>query len=508
MIWTARVNPKYKRLMYYFELEADGEVYCLFENKLCLKSEKDEISKQLFKYAWLNPSDVIKPPAWASDTVWYQIMPDRFCRDGNAEPNSKFKKWGDLSIPHFNDVYGGNLRGITEKLNYLKNLGVGGIYMTPIFESNSNHKYNTFDYAKIDPDFGTEDDLKELISKAHDMGIKVMLDAVFNHCGSEFKPWLDVKEKGRDSKYFDWFFINSEDFANDGYSTEDGRFYSFSFWSGMPKLNTNNPEVVKYFNDLCVYWAREWDIDGIRFDVGDEVSHSFMRQLNTAVKSVKPDIFLLGEIWNDSISWLDGNEYDSVMNYPFMGSVNDFWNNKKLTSTDLMYGLNYCHSLYPEQVTEVLFNFLDTHDTSRAIESCKNKDVLLQKLAVLMTMPGSPCIYYGTEIAMKGLFSPYNRACMPWDKIDRGEFEDFSSEVKKLIELRHSSAECKSSEITYEINGENPRLVCYTKAEKLRVYLNAGKKSCKIIPAGEILYSNKFSGETLEKDGILIESLC
>ena len=366
VIYTAKVRPRYKRLMYYFELEADGKTYALFENKLCPKEEMDAVSKQFFKYAWLNPSDVIAPPAWVGDAVWYQIMPDRFCRHHDAPQNDKFRKWGDFSHPSRKDVYGGTLKGITERLDYLRELGVSGIYMTPIFQSDSNHKYNTYDYTKIDEDFGTEDDLRELIAEAHKRGIRVMLDAVFNHCGIGFAPCVDVMEKGRGSQYFDWFFINSDDFAKNDFSTADGRFYSFSFWAGMPKLNTNNPEVVKYFSDLCCYWAREWDIDGIRFDVGDEISHSFIRALRTAVKAVKPDIYLLGEIWMDSLNWLSGDEYDAVMNYPFTGCVNDFWKNESLTVTDFMHAMNYCHSLYPEQVNRAMLNFLDTHDRARA----------------------------------------------------------------------------------------------------------------------------------------------
>ena len=417
VIYTLKVRPEYKRLMYYFELEADGRTYCLYENKLCEKSEANDTSKQFFKYAWLNPSDIIAPPKWVGDTVWYQIMPDRFCRHHDAPQDEKFRVWGDLSNPQWYDCYGGTLRGITERLDYLKDIGISGIYMTPIFQSNSSHKYNTFDYTKVDSDFGTEDDLRELVREAHSRGIRIMLDAVFNHCGHKFPPLLDVCEKGRASRYFDWFFINSDDFMKEEFTTADGRFYSFSFWAPMPKLNTNNPEVVKYFSDLCCYWAREWDIDGIRFDVGDEVSHSFIRKVHEKVRAIKPEIYLLGEIWVDSLNWLYGDEYDAVMNYPFSGCVNDYWKNTKLTAQDFVYAMNACHSLYPEQVNRAMLNFLDTHDTPRAAESCRNLDVLLQKLVVLTTMTGAPCLYYGTEIAMKGKRDPYHRTPMPWDEI-------------------------------------------------------------------------------------------
>ena len=447
VIYTLKVRPEYKRLMYYFELEADGRTYCLYENKLCEKSEANDTSKQFFKYAWLNPSDIIAPPKWVGDTVWYQIMPDRFCRHHDAPHDEKFRVWGDLSNPQWYDCYGGTLRGITERLDYLKDIGISGIYMTPIFQSNSSHKYNTFDYTKVDSDFGTEDDLRELVREAHSRGIRIMLDAVFNHCGHKFPPLLDVCEKGRASRYFDWFFINSDDFMKEEFTTADGRFYSFSFWAPMPKLNTNNPEVVKYFSDLCCYWAREWDIDGIRFDVGDEISHSFIRKVHEKVRAIKPEIYLLGEIWVDSLNWLYGDEYDAVMNYPFSGCVNDFWKNTKLSSREFVCSMNACHALYPEQVNRAMLNFLDTHDTPRAAESCPNLDVLLQKLAVLMTMTGAPCLYYGTEIAMKGVREPFNRAPMPWDEIERGDHDEFIGKLRALLDMRRGNPELRDNVI-------------------------------------------------------------
>ena len=507
VIYTAQVRPEYKRLMYYFEIEADGEAYALYENKLCPKAEMDSTSKQFFKYAWLNPSDVIAPPAWVGETVWYQIMPDRFHRHHDAPRDKKFRKWGDFSNPRWNDLYGGTLRGITEKLDYLRDLGVSGIYMTPIFKSNTNHKYNTFDYTEIDPDFGTEDDLREMIREAHSRGIRVMLDAVFNHCGSEFAPCRDVREKGREPRYFDWFFINSDDFAREDYSTADGRFYSFSFWAGMPKLNTNNPEVVKYFSDLCCYWAREWDIDAIRFDVGDEISHSFLRSLRTAVKAVKPDIYLLGEIWMDSLNWLSGDEYDAVMDYPFTGCVNDYWKNPKLTARDFMYAMNYCHSLYPEQVNSAMLNFLDTHDTARAAESAENRDVLLQKLAILMTMTGAPCLYYGTEIAMKGAREPYNRACMPWEEIERGDHDGFLSQIRELISLRKTTPALRGNELSYRLDSGRPRLLSYTKGGDILVVINADGSDYPVADKGEILFENGYDNGILRKDGVLIMNI-
>lgn len=503
VVWTAELKPAYKRLQYYFVVEGKDKRLGVFENKICPMEERDRISTEYFKFPWINPSDVIAPPDWVRDTVWYQIMPDRFARSSDAPSDPKFRRWGDFSDPHFGDLYGGNLRGIRERLPYLRQLGVSGIYLTPIFLSNSNHKYNTFDYYKVDPDFGTEQDLRELVQSAHDLGMRIMLDAVFNHCGTEFFAWKDVCEKGRESQYFDWFFINRDDFVKDDFSVADGRFYTFSFWAGMPKLNTNNPEVQRYFTDLCVHWVGDLDIDGIRFDVGDEISHSFLRRVNAAVKAKKPETFLLGEIWFDSIGWLGGFEYDSVMNYPFTGAVGDFWRDREMTARDFMHRLNFCRSLYPRQINEAIFSFLDTHDTARVRESCQNQDEMLQKLAILLTMAGTPCLYYGTEIAMKGTHTPYNRSTMPWDEIDAGKFDRFKSKVGALVHVRNTQPDLRRDEMTFFFDESLPRLVGYRKGA-VTVLLNAGDTPAPVAAKQEILFSNGYKDGMLRPDGVLI----
>ena len=502
VVWTAELKPAYKRLQYYFTVEGEDGCLGVFENKICPMEERDRISTEYFKFPWINPSDVIAPPRWVRDTVWYQIMPDRFARGSGAPPDPRFRRWGDFSHPHFGDLYGGDLRGIRERLPYLKQLGVSGIYLTPIFLSNSNHKYNTFDYYKVDPDFGTEQELRELVQAAHGLDMKIMLDAVFNHCGTEFFAWKDVCERGRGSAYFDWFFINRDDFVKDDFSVADGRFYTFSFWAGMPKLNTNNPEVQQYFTDLCVHWVGELDIDGIRFDVGDEIAHSFLRRVNAAVKAVKPETFLLGEIWFDSIGWLGGSEYDSVMNYPFTGGVGDFWRDREMTARDFMHRLNFCRSLYPRQINEAIFSFLDTHDTARVRESCRNQNEMLQKLAILLTMAGSPCLYYGTEIAMKGAHTPYNRSTMPWDEIDAGKYDRFKRKVSALVHVRGEQPDLRRDEMTFFFDESHPRLVGYRKGA-VTVVLNAGDTPVPIAAEQE-LFSNGYKNGILQPDGVLL----
>ena len=509
-IWSVKLRPPFKREQYYFALSDGTDSVLLFEDGFYTREEADKPGRlrQYFKFPWLNPADVIAPPAWVSDTVWYQIMPDRFRRGSQAEKRFKLRKWEDASHIHFWDTYGGDLKGITEKLEYIRDLGITGIYMLPIFESNSNHKYNTFDYTKIDPDFGTEEDLVELVEKAHSLGIRVMLDAVFNHSGTEFGPWKDVVEKGPASAYWDWFFVGKWPLPKMPGRTDDGRFYSFAFTSMMPKLNTNNPAVIRYFTQITETWVKKWNIDGIRFDVGNEVSHRFLKELNRNLKAVKPDIFLLGEIWHDSIPWLLGDEYDSVMNFPFLETLHNFWLDGQ-SSRELMYALNRCYHMYPEQVGQVLFNFIDNHDTMRALTRCGNKDSFYQQLTLLMTLPGSACIYYGTEIALEGGNDPDCRRPMPWHKIEEGSCDKAIDEMKRLIALRRDYPELRGSRILWRCSDSSPRLVCFGRYldgsdRILTVYLTAGSDPVKMLTRGQMVYSRKLRGRTLMSGGAAV----
>lgn len=516
-IWSARLRPEFKRVQYYFEIWEGEEKKYFLEDGFYSEKQLDTPGRmrQYFKFPWLNSADVCRPPSWVEDTIWYQIMPDRFCRGDKKEKRVKVRGWNDRKNMSYRDFYGGDLQGITDKLEYLKDLGISGIYFTPIFESNSNHKYNTFDYKKIDPDFGDEKDMKALIRKAHGLGIKVMLDAVFNHCGTEFFAWQDVLKRGKESAYFDWFFVNKPLAEGDFSNTKDGRYYSFAFESYMPKLNTNNPEVMDYFIDICEYWVEEWGIDGIRFDVGNEISHAFIKRLHYELKRLNPELFLLGEIWHDSIGWLLGDEYDSVMNYPFVESLNDFWVDNgeggswEMDSKGLMYRMNRCYSMYQEQTNRVLFNFLDSHDIGRAYSRCGSLDILIQQLVILMSMPGTPCIYYGTEIAMSGVDGLYNRKSMPWDEIESGKHDKRIEEVKKIIALRNDYPPMRSSEIMWRHDPDQRRMIHYVKSAAgsrygIEVYLNGMMEGKDVESNGEVLYSRNYVNGCLRKNGILI----
>ena len=507
-IWSVTLHPRFKREQYYFSITAGDETLLMFEDGFYTPEEakKPGRLRQYYRFPWVNASDILTPPAWVNDTVWYQIMPDRFCRGDMAPKRVPTRDWKDCeTIAHF-DFYGGDLKGIRQKLPYLKELGVTGIYTTPFFLSNSNHKYNTFSYDLIDPDFGTEEDMIALVEDAHKLGIRVMMDAVFNHCGTEFAPWQDVVKNGPASPYWDWFFVFQWPFSEKERHTADGKYFSFAFTAYMPKLNTNNPEVMDYFLQRCRHWAEKWHIDGIRFDVANEVSHSFLKYLNAGLKKDYPDLFLLGEIWHDSNQWLQGDEYDSVMNYPFMQSLNNFHLDKQ-DAKELMYSMNRCYTLYPKQANPALFNFLDTHDTLRALTRCGGKDALYQQLTVLMTMPGSACIYYGTEIGMEAATDLEARRPMPWHLVDTEDCQVEFRQVQALIALRKAYPQLRRGDIRWELSDEHPKLVRYTRILEdhtpISVWLNAGDTAVEV-EAGNVLFSRHWEGATLLPGGVVI----
>ena len=510
--WTTTLTPPYKRCKYYFELHTEDEVWYYFEDGFLTEEQINMEGRiqQYFIVPWMNPADVNRTPGWVNDTVWYQIFPDRFCCGDPAGNTPDVLPWQTGTVTN-REKYGGDLEGIRRKLPYLQDLGITGIYLNPIMEAETNHKYDTKDYTKIDPSFGDDETMKRLVSEAHERGIRIMLDAVFNHCGRKFAPWLDVQERGRESEYADWFMVQNWDDIRKQGDTRDGRFYSFAFADRMPKLNTNNPEVIEYFCRVCEGWVRKYDIDGIRFDVGNEVSHRFLKRMREHLKQIKPDIYLLGEIWHDASQWLAGDEYDSVMNYPLMSGIHDFFLDKTMGKDAFEYMVNRCYTMYMQQNNNVLFNLLDSHDTERLMNRFHDLDKFYQQLAVLFTLPGSPCIYYGTEIAMEGGFDPDCRRCMPWDEIGTDENRERISRMKTLIRLRKKEETFRSLHFHFPGSIENRRCVEYIKLDesgrKTEVLLNCSDEKIEIKEAGEILFARKYQNGILEKNGTLIRRI-
>ena len=511
--WTTTIEPPFKRLKYFFELQTENEKWFYFEDGIISEEQMnlEGRSRQCFVMPWMNPCDVNMTPDWVNDTVWYQIFPERFCNGDPSNDPEGTLPWRNKGSVRNEEFFGGDLQGIINKLDYLKGLGISGLYLTPVNESPTSHKYDTTDYTKIDPHFGEEETMINLVREAHNRGIRVMLDGVFNHCGEHFHPWQDVLAKGPESEYYDWFMIKQWPIQLEGGAARNGQYYTFAFYDNMPKLNTNNPKVREYLIGVCENWVKKYDVDGIRLDVANEISHVLCKELRGRMKSLKPDIYILGEIWHDAMPWLRGDEFDAVMNYPLGESVKDFWIDKSLTNEDFEFTINRCYTGYMQQTNDVLFNLLDSHDTKRLRSDVKNMDEFFQQLAVLFTMPGSPCIYYGTEIAMEGGHDPDCRRCMPWEEIEAGDYDERIDIVKSLIELRKKEPLLRDRNFHFPNKIGKRRVIEFNKVGWLDNYveiiINCEEEDIEIPKEGEILFKRHYIDSTLLKNGILIRKI-
>ena len=376
----------------------------------------------------LREEEMFEVPDWAANKVVYQIFPSRFAA---SQPVDK-KLWYKAPITPMDDLHG-DFRGIIDHLDHIQDLGIDVIYMTPSFKSNSCHKYDTIDYYEIDPSFGTKEELKELVQKAHDRGMKVVMDAVFNHTGKEFFAFKDILEKGEKSKYLDWYYI--DELPLKGKWGEIPNFLCFGYYGGMPKLNLKNPEVEKYITDIACYWIRECDIDGWRLDVGDEISHFFWKRFRRAIKAVKKDMLIIGEIWHYAGDFLEGDEWDTVMNYPFYLNLIDLLADEKISVSQFVQNLGYLKGRLHKKCYPLMWNLIESHDTARFLHLCKdNKKKQHLAAAFQLLLPGMPMIYYGDEYAMPGANDPDCRRGMYWDEEyqDKEMFEWY----KRLLQVR------------------------------------------------------------------------
>ncbi|MFP7232853.1 glycoside hydrolase family 13 protein [Bacillus subtilis] len=426
--WFAEVVPPFRRLQYAFVITDDHEDIFFGSSGVCPYNDKTlETIHYYFKLPFIHEADTFQAPDWVKSTVWYQIFPERFANGREDLSPENALPWGSKD-PGVNDFFGGDLQGIVDKLDYLEELGVNSIYLTPIFSAPSNHKYDTLDYYSIDSHFGDPELFRTLVSQLHQRGMRIMLDAVFNHIGSASPQWQDVVKKGAQSRYKDWFHIHSFPVAEDKYDR-------FAFTPNMPKLNTANPEVQRYLLDIALYWIREFDIDGWRLDVANEVDHAFWKTFRQAVSAEKPDIYIVGEIWHTAEPWLRGDEFHAVMNYPFTEPMMEYFADRTIPASRLAHRVNAHLMNGMKQVNEVMFNLLDSHDTKRLLTRCRNDEKKARALlAFMFAQTGAPCIYYGTEIGLDGDNDPLCRKCMVWEKEKQNQ--EMLTFMKRLIALR------------------------------------------------------------------------
>ncbi|GAA0609761.1 alpha-glycosidase [Virgibacillus siamensis] len=429
--WFVECQPINRRMHYMFALQENKtEPIVYFTEKEFYDYLPYDNPTFFFKFPFLNPIDVFQAPTWVKETVWYQIFPERFANgDKNLDP-AEALPWASTE-PSPENYFGGDIPGIIQHFDYLSELGITGIYLTPIFKAHSNHKYDTIDYFEMDPQFGDKETFKTFVEKCHERGIKVMLDAVFNHSGFYFAPFQDVLEKGERSDYKNWFHVREFPLQ----LNPKPNFDTFAFTANMPKLNTENPKVKNYLLDVAKYWIEEFDIDGWRLDVANEIDHQFWREFRQTVKAIKPDVYILGEIWHDSMPWLAGDQFDAVMNYPFTEAALDFFARNTINAEQFSHQIDRVLASYPENVNEIAFNLLGSHDTPRVLTQCRG-DKRKAKLLYLFQLSfiGTPCIYYGDEIGMTGGQDPGCRKCMEWD--EQNQDHNLLSLFKKIIQLR------------------------------------------------------------------------
>lgn len=468
-----------KRNRYAFILEDNNNNLILFTEKKIIEIESNDPAKtpqlsvleNFFCFPYLNGIDVLKAPEWVKETVWYQIFPERFDNGDTSNDPDFVEPWGTAPTNH--NYMGGDIQGVINHLDYLADLGISGLYFCPVFHGEANHKYQTLDYMNIDPMFGTNEKFKELVDKAHEKGIKIMLDAVFNHCGDNHPYFLDVKENGTESKYYDWFCINET-------PVKPGTYETFASVSQMPKINLENPEAAEYFLEVGRYWIREYGIDGWRLDVANEIGHAFWRRFRDEVKDENPDTYIVGEVWHDAHPWLKGDQFDAVMHYPLMNACLDYFVNDSISGDEFKSMINHINVNYPRNITENSFNLLDSHDTDRLLTKAKgNKTKMKLAYTYLFTHAGSPMIYYGDEVGMAGdnsMHSEAHRACFDWDQSTWDM--DLLNFFKEIIHIRNTHKDLRRSTIDWldtSVDGliayKKGNLICFiNKSEDLIDY--------------------------------------
>jgi cyclomaltodextrinase len=387
-------------------------------------------------------------PEWVKDAVFYQIFPDRFAYSEAVPKPRNLEPWD--SPPTDYGFKGGDLLGIVEHLDYLQDLGITAIYLNPIFQSAANHRYHTYDYYSVDPILGGDTALETLLAEAHRRGMRIVLDGVFNHASRGFFQFNHILENGAASPYLDWFIVNGWPL----YAYDSCHKPNYEAWWGLralPKFNTHIPAVREFLLGVAVHWI-EQGIDGWRLDVPGEIrDDSFWREFRRRVKAANPEAYIVGEIWQNGRHWLQGDQFDAVMNYLFTKACLAFFIGNNIHDV-LSSGVGYSPieplcaegfasaitdllAMYPPAATYAQLNLLGSHDTARFLSLARGDESAL-RLAMLFMMcyPGAPCIYYGDEVGMTGGKDPDCRRAFQWD--ERRWKTGLLEFVKRCIALR------------------------------------------------------------------------
>lgn len=387
-------------------------------------------------------------PDWVKDAVFYQIFPDRFAQGEGVPKPSNLEPWD--APPTLRGFKGGDLLGIVERLDHLQELGITAIYLNPIFQSTANHRYHTYDYYNVDPMLGGNDALRTLLDAAHRRGMRVVLDGVFNHASRGFFQFNHILENGPQSPYLDWFGV--ERWPLHPYDVRRPANYR-AWWSDreLPAFNTDTPAVREFLLGVAEHWI-EFGADGWRLDVPEEINDpAFWREFRRRVRRANPEAYLVGEIWHAAPTWLQGDQFDGVMNYPLMIACLGFFGGEALNTRFRPGGhrlrplgarafarrIRDCLALYDWNVIQTQLNLVGSHDTARFLTVVGGQSARLElAILFLMTYPGAPCIYYGDEVGMLGGTDPACRGGFQWDR-SRWKPDLFDS-IRRSIRLRHA----------------------------------------------------------------------
>jgi glycosidase len=438
----------------------------------------------------------IQTPDWVKHAVFYQIFPDRFAKGSQ----SAIQKFGSIPMeswetpPTLQGYKGGDLWGVIEQLDYLKELGVNAIYFTPIFQSACNHRYHTHDYYQIDPLLGGNIAFERLLEAAHQRNIKVVLDGVFNHASRGFFFFHDILENGPYSPWLDWFKIEGWPL-----SAYDGSLpANYVGWAGnraLPQFNHDNPSVREYIMEIAEYWVN-FGIDGWRLDVPFEIkTPGFWQEFRDRIKAINLDAYIVGEVWLDAREWLDGTQFDGVMNYLFTAPTIAFTAGDRVDLSqveDRSYDpyppldaagyaakMKSLLALYPWEIQLTQLNLLDSHDTARLITIAQGDRASVELATLLLfTFPGAPSIYYGDEVGLEGALDPDCRRGFPaklsWN-------QDALTYHRQLIALRHTYPALRLG--TYQVLYAEGAMYAFMRSlsdETLIVVVNAGDDATEV----------------------------
>jgi len=431
------------------------------------------------------------PADWTKGMVVYQIFPDRFARAQSADEAAskmkgvyghepRFMDWGDLpeDPPLGRDFFGGDFQGMISKLDYLQDLGVECIYLNPIFEASSNHRYEAIDFKQIEQMLGTEADFDAFIAAAHERRIRIVLDAVFNHCSSD-SIYFDITGKfghgatqSKESPYYRWFHFKD-------WPTEYDGWIGLGF---MPEF-AESPEMEQFFlgeGGITEYWLRK-GIDGWRADVPHDNTFAFWQRFRERVDAVKPEAWTIAEDWRDATHYLLGDTFNATMNYRIAWAVRGFFALDYLNASEFDDRLQAWLRDTPPPALHSQMNLLDSHDTDRLITACEgNRERFKQAFAFVFAYVGAPTIFYGTETGMEGTYPENSRRAMPWGDLDA----DLHAFFKTIMNIRHESPVLRYGDIhTAYIDNEN-RIYGFARiyeGQTIYALFNAGSRDRTIV---------------------------